>query len=274
VRPKPASRAANGGSRAAGAMAAVVLIAAITFNAALAIINGHVSALTAAHVAIGQAIITASAIVVIAFHSRRAMTPWVFLALVMLAIQCFVIASSQVFSAKSIGDVIIIPIFVMLGMVYAERGNIVRLFGIIQLIVLFFMLMEVVNLNLFSDIFQIVRYYINTRGFSQSNFWNPDVNLFVSATRPNERFLLPFLNVHRTSSIFLEPISLENYCVVTTIFVAAFWKRMTAWTRLFFVVSTLVLLIGSDGRLATFTCAIVVVGAWIFPRLPRYSAVL
>jgi putative polymerase len=273
VPPNPAPSALRSRFHAGETMAAVILIAAVLFNAALAIVNGHVMALTQTHVALGQAVIIASAIGVIAFHTKRAMAPWLLLSLIIVAIQCCLVAFSQVFSAKSIGDAIMIPIFVMLGMIYA-RGNIVRLFGIIQLLVLFFMLMEVLSLDLFSNIFQIVRYYINTRGFSQSNFWNPDVNLFVSATRPNERFLLPFLNLHRMSSIFLEPVSLENYCVLATIFTAAFWSRMTSWTKLFFVVSTIVLLVGSDGRMATVTCAILVAGVWIFPRLPPYSPVL
>src|SRR4051812_30185277 len=94
----PASSVPLSRFQSAETMAAVILVAAVLFNPALAIINGHLMALAPAHVALGQAAITGAAFAVIAFHAKRAMTPWLLLSLIILAIQCFLVAFTQLFS--------------------------------------------------------------------------------------------------------------------------------------------------------------------------------
>src|SRR5262249_31305267 len=123
----------------------------------------------------------------------------------------------------------------------------------------------------YSRTFDVLSYYVNTRNFSLSDFWNQGSTLFVSATRPDERYLFGFLNVHRASSVFLEPVSLGNYAIVATMFILAFWRDMSGAMKVFFTVTTLGILVGSDGRLAAITCAVLVFGYFIFPLLPRYS---
>src|SRR5262249_54170721 len=125
----------------------------------------------------------------------------------------------------------------------------------------------------YSRTFDILSYYVNTRNFSMRDFWNQDSSLFVSATRPDERFLLGFLNIHRASSIFLEPVSLGNYAIVVTAFTLAFWREMSAAKKIFFALTTLIIVVGSDGRLAATTCTALVLSSFIFPFLPRYSNV-
>ena len=158
-------------------------------------------------------------------------------------------------------------------MVYA-RGNIVRLFFFIQCVVFFVLLVEVLFVDVYSWAFDIIKYYVNTRGYTDQDFWDQSSALFISASRPDERFLFSFLNIHRASSIFLEPVSLGNYSIVATVFTLAFWRDMSRWVRIFFVATTLIILVGSDGRLAAVTCLVLVLGCFIFPLLPRYSNVL
>ena len=49
---------------------------------------------------------------------------------------------------------------------------------------------------------------------------------------------------------------------------------MSPWIKIFFVATTLISLVGSDGRLAAVTCILLLLGCFVFPVLPRYSNVL
>lgn len=254
-------------------LSAGILIAAIFLNAVLAIVNAHFAALSQLHVSLCEAAITGLAIVVIALNLRASMLPWAILLAFSLLLHFALALGNQAFNPQFIRDGIDIPVFIALGMVYA-RGNIVRLFFYIQCVVLVGVLVELLFVDVYSSIFDVISYYVNTRGWSQQAFWNKASTLFVSATRPDERFLLSFLNIHRASSIFLEPVSLGNYSIVATIFTLAFWRDMSRWVRFFSVSTTLIILVASDGRLAAVTCIVVVLGYFIFPLLPRYSNVL
>ena len=75
----------------------------------------------------------------------------------------------------------------------------------------------------------------------------------------------------RLSSVFLEPVSLGNWCIVITIFLTAIWQNLSRKTAVFFVLSTIALLIGSDGRLASVTIIMIVALSISALRSPRYS---
>ena len=254
-------------------LSASILIVAIFFNAALAIVNAHFAALSQLHVSLVEVAISGLALAVIALNLRASMLPWAILLALSLLLHLTLAFANQALNPKFIRDAIDIPIFIALGMVYA-RGNIVRLFFYIQCVVSLVLLFELLFLDAYSRIFDVLSYYVNTRDFSLRDFWNQGSTLFVSATRPDERFLLSFLNIHRASSIFLEPVTLGNYAVVAAAFTLAFWREMPGAKRIFFIVTTLIIIVGSDGRLAATTCTVLVLGCFIFPLLPRYSNVL
>ena len=173
---------------------------------------------------------------------------------------------------KTLRDVAIIPTFVCLGLVAGER-HLNRLFLGIQVVVLLVMIFEYAALDAFSAAINIKSYYINTRGFDEQAFWNQDSDLFVSATRPNERYFLPWLNVHRLSSVFLEPVSLGNYCIIVTTFLCARFRTLSRPSIIFFVVTNVMLLIACDGRLAVTTSVAIVLAAAVATWIP-YACIL
>src|SRR5262249_1923771 len=242
-------------------------------NAALAIVNAHLRPLSELNVSLGEAAISGLALAVIGLNLRASMLPWAILFILSLLLQFALALANQAFNPKFTRDAIDIPIFVALGMVYA-RGNIVRLFFYIQCAVFLVLLVELLFLNVYSSTFDILSYYVNTRNFSAQDFWNQGSTLFVSATRSSERYLFGFLDIPRASSVFLEPVSLGNYTIVATAFILSFWREMSRVMRIFFIVTTMMILVASDGRLAAITCIVLVFGSFIFPLLPRYSNVL
>ena len=254
-------------------LSAGILIVAIFFNAALAIVNAHFAALSELDVSLFEAAISGLAVAVIALNLRVSMLPWAILFALSLLLHFALTLANGAFNPKFVRDAIDVPVFIALGMVYA-RGNIVRLFFYIQCVVFLVLLVELLFPDVYSSIFDVLSYYVNTRNFSLQDFWNQNSTLFVSATRPDERFLLSFLDIHRASSVFLEPVSLGNYSIVATAFTLAFWREMSGAKRIFFTVTTLIILVGSDGRLAATTYIALLLGCFIFPLLPRYSNVL
>ena len=165
---------------------------------------------------------------------------------------------------------LIIPVFIILGLA-SGRGDLLRVTTRLQWVVLAFTLFEAVRPDDFSRLFNVMSYYINTRGFQAESFWNSDSDLFVSATRPGERFLFASLGIHRLSSVFLEPVSLGNYCVLVAMIVAVLWERLTVVQRLFFCITDAMILVGCDGRFATVSIVLLVGLRAVAPALPRFS---
>jgi len=248
----------------------LVLIGAVSFNAILAIVNGHLFGLQRVHVVLAEVVIYAAALSLIGFKADRKMMPWFLLSLFIILSGLLLALGNGAFNAKYLRDVLVIPVFVMLGMTF-HRATLIRPLLILQTIVFLVAVVEAVLPGAYADVFRILEYYVNTRDFSESQFWNADSTLFISATRPGERFF-GFIELHRISSIFLEPVSLGNYCVVMAIAAIAFWRELGIWSRIYLIVSILAMLIGCDGRLAAASILIILILVPLLNQIPsRWS---
>jgi putative polymerase len=251
---------------------ALLVIAAVMFNPALAVVNAHVTPLNQASV-IGMelAIVLAAHIVVIANYRPQMLTWYALLATMLLFAAYRSMALEQV-DAKYLRDVLLIPTFIVLGMTFDQR-NLTRVVVAIHAVVMLFLVLEAVNTPAFSELFRIQDYYINTRGYDITNFWNKQSDLYVSATRPDAR-MFSFIELHRLSSIFLEPVSLGNYCIIIFAFVCARFSSLSLATRAFLIGGTIIALVGCDGRLAAIASVLIIAASIVAPSLPRYSASL
>ena len=232
-----------------------VLITAVCFNAILSIVSGHFVTLARTQVILAEVAVYAGALAIIVSRADRRMLPWFLLTLFIILMGLLVSAGSGELNAKYIRDVLVIPIFIMLGMTY-RSNTFVKPFSILHTIIFLVAVLEAASPDTYAEVFKVLDYYVNTRDFAANSFWNTESTLFVSATRSGERFF-NFVDWHRMSSIFLEPVSLGNYCVVAAILIVACWHDMSISTRSYFIASTLFLLIGSDGRLAAVSIVIV-----------------
>lgn len=254
------------------ALPELILIAAICFNAVLSVINGHVVALARVHVVIAEILVYAGALAVIVFRADRRMWPWFMLTLFIISMGLLVSLGSGGFNAKYIRDVLVIPVFIMLGMTY-QRATFVRPLTIIQTVVFLVAVLEVASPDTFAELFKILDYYVNTRDFAANSFWNTESTLFVSATRPGARFF-GFVDWHRVSSIFLEPVSLGNYCVVAAMLILACWNETGRAMRAYLVATTLFLLVACDGRLAAVSIFMIVLIRLFFHQLSSRWALI
>lgn len=251
--------------------AAIALVfLAIVFNAVLAIINAHAVALSPSTVIACEVAIVAAAHLVILRNFQASMFPWYGM---MLAIIVFAMIRAAVvghFEPKYARDMLLIPTFVMLGMtVPTERIKV--LIVTLHCVVVAGVLFEAIATDLYSTLFAVRDYYIATRSFDDSAFWNSSSDLFVSATRPDERFF-NFVDLHRVSSVFLEPVTLGNYVIIITIYLIAFYRSLgwKLWTLI--LIGNVIVLVGCDGRLATISSVIIIGISFVAPLLPRKSA--
>ena len=249
----------------------LIVMAAVLFNAALAIVNAHVTPLSASAVIGSEVLIVIAAHAVIFANYRPQMLPWyaMIVIIVLFSLERAMVVGN--FDPKFMRDVLLIPTFVLLGMTTSPR-RLTMLVVVLHFIVVGGVLFEALFIPAFSDLFDIRGYYMATRSVDASAFWNSASDLFVSATRPDRFF--SFVDLHRTSSVLLEPVSLGNYVVIITAFICANYRHMSLKVTTFLVLGNLIALVGCDGRLAAVSSAIVVLVALAAPLLPRKFALL
>ena len=197
---------------------ACIVVVAVLFNPVLAFINGNIRELTSGPVIAAEMLVMAAAQVWVLQRFDRRMQPWYAL---MALIGAFTVLRALVtgtFEARYFRDILVLQTFVVLGMTSTERRAIETML-VLQAVVVAGIALEAVSLDTFNALFHVKDYYINTRGLLSVEFTDESSSLYVSATRPEARYF-PFFDLHRLSSIFLEPVSLGNFCIITVSFTA------------------------------------------------------
>jgi len=235
--------------RAVMPVAAVALLAAtVLFNPLLAWVNSHVAQMSGSIVSVMQGGIVISALLMGLFQPIALAARWWVLAALLVMVVLLTSAIRAQFNPKILGDVLLIPAFILLGT--ALRTDLFRRsILVMQACILLVGIWELARPDQYGAFFNVVDYYVNTRGYDANAFWAGG-SLFLSSERPGGRLLLNGFGFHRGSSLFLEPVSLGNWAVVATIFTAACWRELSRWCRIFMVASTFALLVICDGRLA------------------------
>ena len=179
---------------------ALILIAAVCFNALLAAINAHLFRLTDSIVIAVEVILLMAAHSVALKRYHQDMAAW-YLLLGLMLVWCLVRAFAiGHFEPKLARDIAIIPTFIVLGMTSDPR-QLDRTVLIILAIAGAAGAMEAIFPDWYSSVFDIKSYYIQTRNYTSDDFYNKESTLFVSATRADGR-MFAFLDMPRLSSDF------------------------------------------------------------------------
>lgn len=250
----------------------VIVLAAALFNAALAIVNARVMPLTGNMIILFEVFIVTAAHIYVLSHFQARMLNWYFLILAFAAFALLRIIVTGNADAKYFRDIFLIITFVLLGMTSNAQRSIQTMVAL-QVAVIAGIALEAICLECYTDLFAVKDFYMSTRGIGEEEFTNLSSDLYVSATRPEARFL-PFFDLHRLSSVFLEPVSLGNFMIATVAFTAAFWNRLSGGLRIFCVFSMLLMLLASDGRLAALASVAIIALSIGHRLLPRHAALL
>lgn len=162
----------------------------------------------------------------------------------------------------------IISLFVMLGTRCDERV-IRRTFFIGFLIVTSCLVLELSSVQAYAAVFAPSAYFETTRGATATEF--NELGLFPNALGFEGRFsILPFAT-HRTSSIFLEQVSLANFSTALVIYVTCLWDRISKSEKVAYLLLIALILVTNNSRTAL---ALVLAGPLIYfaaPLLGRFS---
>jgi len=254
-------------------LAGIFVLAAILYNAVLAIINAYVVPVNATHVMGAEILIVAAGFAFIAAHIRYIPTIIAPLSLLAISVLIFLYVSfvQESFYIKSFRDILLIVVFFLLGGIATEK-TLISTFRIASIVTLIFLLVEVFYTDLYVSIFQPASYYANTRGIEQ--LATDETGLFRNALGYETRFSVGILSAHRVSSLFLEQVSLANFIMILTIFIAAFWQKICAKDKILFIVVIILVLLTNSSRTALLLVPLFTIGYFIFPLLPRYSTLL
>lgn len=250
----------------------VLVVWATVFNGILAIVNAHIALSPTVVIAAEVGTVGLAHFLALKYFQEEMKLWYVMLFVILiLYISRSLLTSNP--DVRYVRDVLIIPTFIILGML-ARREDLTKTVCLIHVIVLVVLFYEAIDTEGYARLFEIQNYYINTRGYDDNNFWNKESDLFVSAVRPQDRLFLPFLNLHRLSSIFLEPVSLGNYAVVITAYLCSRFPSLGNRERWFLGLGNVCVIIGCDGRLAAISSLVIVVVSFAAPKLPRGAAIL
>ncbi len=235
-----------------------VLWGALLFNWLLAALNANALAVSSAMVAACELLLLCAALALAARAGLRREQLYLLCGFgIYLAFTLLRFMLAQAVEAKPVRDMAIVFTFICLGMAYRRQPA--ALVYRMTLALLAIGCVEIFLADNYLRVFNIKSYYINTRGFSEADFWNADSDLFVSGTRPGERFFLAFTHWPRASSVFLEPVSLGNFIVVSLTVLLASWRHIPRLRLLAWAGALAALLVISDSRYA-FACGLVLIG--------------
>jgi putative polymerase len=254
-------------------VACALVIAAVTFNALLCVINMHVAPIHNYHVVGSEMFIITMAMLA----CYRAIEPHYALIIAFIIVYTLGLAFTRGFVTPDAGinlkitrDLLIPVIFLLLGKRVGDIRFADTVVYVATGLILFFAIFEFLFLDAYLRVFSIIEYYV-ARGTLEAV--NPALQwangLMLNGIRPPEqgRVLLSFLGEHRISSLFLEAISLGNFgCLV------AFWaivrSRMEGQWRIWLFVAGIALIILSDSR---FNASFLGVGILILLLSPRVT---
>ncbi len=247
--------------------ALAIIVASVLYNAILAILVARGMQLGYSSVAAVEVfiIIICLALSVTTGVSNRDIMPiallWFICALALVASISF----DKVYIG-SIRNFALIAVFGMLGQRMDIRF-IRKAFFIVSAVTLAVLIWEIASVESYASFFTPARYYELTRGTAVSEF--DDSGLSVGTIVFEGRFSLGIFSGRRTSSIFLEQVSINSYAIVCMAFLSGMWGSLN-WKEKSLQLLTIFLIIASNNaRMGALMCLVMPIGYFIFPWLNR-----
>ncbi len=230
-----------------------LILATISFNPVLCFINTrhwalvgtpHIIALSVVIVAVGALSVRADVTSALAKNAFFVVVSTLAIKLVNPAIDL-----------KILFDIAIVPVFYLLGR-RSSFSQAERILSMVMAIVLSVGLFELVWPEAYQQVFDILTFY-TVKGSVDLNAVNyAGTNFFTSAERSVDagRTLLPgLLGPHRVASVFLEPISMGNFPLISLSWLLSVPARWGV-ARWLLAGGTVLCVILPDSRLAVTTC--------------------
>ncbi len=243
-----------------------VSVLGVTYNAILAFINHNIMPLTPTAVVMSEILILAYSFGYILKKGlfEEDIIPLGYL-LATIVLTVYVMVINKAGYIDHLRNVLIIFAFTVLGRWSNERT--LRLaFKICCVTVLAVLVCEIISTPAYVALVHPAEYFQNTRGVPPATY--SDAGLFRGALGFEGRFSFGLID-HRSSSIFLEQVSLANFCGVMVIYLVSFANRITLFDRLIFVTTIVLILVTNDTRTMLIFAIVSAMGYVIYPFIPK-----
>ncbi len=248
----------------------LIIPGCVIFNFILCYINTRLFTVTIPMVIACEVVLVALSAVYGFFRIDKLKLYWLGILLLQIALILILSVYRQEFLMKPLRDMIIIPIFAVLGL-SSLRLNVIPLLFWLSGIIIFFAMFEGFFLSTFTEYFNIRRYYVEKGVLGEDVFVPHDLG--ISGIRPNERFLvdLPF---HRLSSVFLEPVSMGFVGFIIGLFFVSVKKHLSLAVYIAGLVCAYTIILISDGRMAFGSLTLILLLRPLLARTDHRFAIL
>lgn len=246
----------------------LTILLAISYNAILAIINAHAMRISFPLVAATEFLVLLSvALIIYKENLYTSDLPYIYFFVFFFTISIIISILNQKLFIDVIRNMLIVSLFLLLGRRF-DKEAIIKIFLLMSSTILSVLILELSALDIYAAIFKPAAYFANTRGVAE--FSLDESGLFRNALGFEGRFSFGIFSTPRTSSIFLEQVSLANYAGVLSLFLLALWPELKIQHRMLHLTLILLIILSNNSRTSSFLFAICILGYFIYPRLPRY----
>lgn len=233
------------------------LIASVSYQMALCLVHTHVFKVGAALVALSELCIYAVCFILLI---RRIHLDFVALVTLTLSYMLLLALLRTQLDFKGFRDLVIPFLFFWVGRGLRDIERADKILKITIYVVLFFGFFEMFFLKYYSMLFNTYSYYVSQGGITAGTNWAEGSVGALNSIRPEGigRTILPsLLGPNRVSSIFLEPVSLGNFAVIS-----AGWGLAKEYSdrknAIFFLIAAAIMITMADSRYGLFTVALLV----------------
>lgn len=233
-----------------------------TYNAILAVINAHVVSTPRFASIVSEGAILSFCLLACLLSGGRKRDIGPILLLFFSLIQMLVtsIIHETIFP-DFFRNMAIIAAFTAVGY-RSDPRQIQLIFRVVSLIVLLVLLIEIIHLPLYVSIFQPASYLQASRGLEE--FSLNDTGLFANALGFQDRFSFGVFNGPRTSSIFLEQVSLPGFASVLLIFLLGNWPTLKRLEKIIYVALVFLIVLSNNSRTTSALLVLNAIGYFIY----------
>jgi hypothetical protein len=243
-----------------------ITLFSVLYNCILAYINHNIMHLTVSHVVLCEGVIMVSSVAYILKKGIYEDDLPIFLYLLFtLIMTLYVTVLNHITFIDQFRNVLVLFCFAGIGS-WASARTVRLAFSIACFFVLLFLICEIVDITLYVNLFHPGEYFENTRGIKQVSF--NSTGLFANALGFQGRFSFGLID-HRSSSIFLEQVSLANFCGVVVIYLLSFWTRISRWEKTLCVATIVLILLTNNTRTMLIFSIVSIAGYFVFPKIPK-----
>ena len=234
-----------------------IIFFSVSYNFFLSIINAHVTEINPYVTYTIEAILIFLSLIKFYGNDLRLLKWSIYSLIIINGIEIIRILCGIIPDLKFYRDTLIECSYLGLGLCYHEKKTCYLEFLLkFTIFISFISFIELKWTSIYELFVDPRSYYISAKKFSENSFWQVGSKLFLSANRPDQRFFFPHSDLVRSSSVFLEPVTMGNFIIFLSSVCTAFYIDLSKKQKFLFFILVFFLIIAADSRLAFYTLII------------------